>query len=231
MSFAHHAMIKFPDEPKSGLVSTSRQIYGQVFPEPVELPENRGYSILKPGAKFDDLARVPMITGDMADLTAYPDRRGFEDIVQILNDPAADLAWSAVSFPGERYAWFTLKDPRVLTGTVFWNSNGGRHYPPWNGRHVNVLGIEEATTYFIYGLKESVEPNPFTKLGVKTAFPFKPGQPLNVNLISGIALTPRGFDRIEQIEPRGDGVRLTSASGKHVDVPVDLKFLYETATA
>ena len=231
MSFAHHAMIKFPATPKSGLVRTSPQIFGQVFPEPVELPENRGYSILKPGATFDSLARVPTITGELADLTAFPDRFGYEDVVQILNDPSANMAWSAVSFPAQQFVWFTLKDPRVLTGTVFWSSNGGRHYPPWNGRHVGVLGIEEATTYFIYGLKESVAPNPFTKLGVKTAIQIKTGQPLSVNVISGIALTPRGFDRVEQIEPRGNGVRLTSASGKHVDTPVNLEFMYGPGTA
>jgi len=231
MSFAHHAMLKFPKTPKSGLVSTSRQVHGQVFPEPVELPENRGYSILKPGAKFDELARVPTITGEVADISAYPDRRGFEDIAQILNDPASDFAWSAVSFPAERYVWFTLKDPRVLTGTVFWISNGGRHYPPWSGRHVGVLGVEEATTYFISGLKESAQANPFTKIGVKTAFQFAAGRPLNVSLISGIALTPRGFDRVATVEPRGTGIRLTAESGKRVDVPVDLEFITEAATS
>jgi hypothetical protein len=231
MNFAHHAMIKFPAIQKSGLVSTSPHIFGQVFPEPVERPENRGYSILKPGATFDSLTRVPTTTGDLADLTAFPDRLGYEDVAQILNDPTAELAWSAVSFPAQQFVWFTLKDPRVLTGTVFWISNGGRHYPPWNGRHVGVLGIEEATSYFFYGLKESVMPNPFNKRGVKTAFEFQAGRPLSVNVISGIALTPRGFDRVENIEPRGSGVRLTAASGKHVEVPVSLEFLNSSGPA
>jgi len=224
MSFAYHAMIKFPEAPRSGLISTSPMIYGQVFPEPAELPENRGYSILKPGATFDQLSRVPTITGDFADISTYPDRRGYEDIAQILNDPKSTLAWSAVSFPKNQYVWFTLKDPRVLTGTVFWFSNGGRHYPPWNGRHTCVLGVEEATSYF-YGLKESAQPNPFTKLGVRTAFDFEVGRPLDVGVISGIAITPRGFDRVRSIDPNAKGIRLTADSGKKVDVPVDLEFL------
>ena len=38
----HHAIIKFPDEPGSGVISTSRFVYGQVCPEPVERPENPG---------------------------------------------------------------------------------------------------------------------------------------------------------------------------------------------
>jgi len=230
MCFAHHAMLRFPDEPKSGLISTSRYVFGQVFPEPVELPENRGYSILKPGAEFSSLACVPTITGEFTDLSSYPDRRGFEDVAQVLNDPDSEFAWSAVSFPTQRYVWFALKNPRVLSGTVFWFSNGGRHYPPWNGRHVGVLGIEEATSYFIYGLKASVHSNPFSKKGFQTALNCASGHPLSVNLISGIAIIPRGFDRVQTIEPHGTGIRLISCSGKYVDVPVDMQFVAETKT-
>ena len=140
MNLGHHAMLKFPDAPGSGLVSTSRFVYGQVFPQAFELPEKRGYSWLKPGAEFKSLAKVPTITGETTDLTRYPARRGFEDLVMLVSDAKAPFAWTAVTFPKERYVWFALKDPRVLRETVFWLSNGGRHYPPWNGRHVNVHG-------------------------------------------------------------------------------------------
>jgi hypothetical protein len=225
MCFAHHAMLKFPDEPNCGLISTSPFKFGQVFPEPVEQPENRGYSILKPGAEFDSLANVPTITGEPTDLSSYPARRGYEDAVQILNEPDADFAWTAVSFPKLGYVWFSFKDPRVLTGTLFWITNGGRHYPPWNGRHVNVLGLEELTGYFFYGLHESARDNPFTRRGFKTAFRMDPKRPLAVNMISGVALTPSGFDRVQSIEPYGAGVRLSASSGKRVDVPVDVQFL------
>ena len=127
MNPGHHAMLKFPDAAGSGLLSTSPIIYGQVFPQPFELPENRGYSYLKPGAEFKSLAQVPTRTGDLADLTCYPARRGYEDLVMVVNDPKAAFAWTAVAFPQQRYAWFALKDPRLLPETVFWISNGGRH--------------------------------------------------------------------------------------------------------
>ena len=39
MNLGHHAMLKFPDEPGSGLMSTSRFVYAQVFPGAFELPE------------------------------------------------------------------------------------------------------------------------------------------------------------------------------------------------
>ena len=42
MNLGHHAMLKFPDVPGSGLISTSRFVYAQVFPGAFELPEQRG---------------------------------------------------------------------------------------------------------------------------------------------------------------------------------------------
>ena len=84
----------------------------EVFPEPVERPENRGYSILKPGAEFDSLERVQTITGQRTDLSRYPARRGFEDLVMLVSDHRAPFAWTAVTFPRQRYVWFALKDPR-----------------------------------------------------------------------------------------------------------------------
>ena len=156
MNLGHHAMLKFPDASGSGALSTSSFVYGQVFPEPVERPENRGYSFLKPGAKFKSLAAVLTITGQTTDLSRYPARRGLEDIAMIVSDVKEPFAWTAVTFLEEGYVWFALKDPRVLRETVFWFSNGGRHYPPWNGRHINVLGLEEVCSNFHPGLAESV---------------------------------------------------------------------------
>lgn len=227
MCFGHHAMLRFPDRPGSGAVTTSAFAHGQVFIEPTERPENRGYSWLQPGATFDTLERVPTIVGADTDLSHFPARRGFEDIAMILSQPDLPFAWTAVTFPRERYVWFALKDPRVLRGTIFWLSNGGRHYPPWNGRHVNVLGLEEVTSYFHLGLAESARSNPFNKLGFATSVNLDPRRPFTVNYLMAVAPIPAGFDRVAAIEPAstGAGVNLQSASGKTVPVPLDLEFL------
>ena len=111
MSFGHHATLRFPDQPGSGLISTSRFAFGQVFPEWFEKPEDRGYQALKPGIEFTLLAAVPTLTGETADLSRYPARRGFEDLVGLVADPALTLAWTAVAFPKQRYVWFALRDP------------------------------------------------------------------------------------------------------------------------
>jgi hypothetical protein len=227
MNFGHHAMIEFPDHAGSGLVATSPFVFGQVFPEPTEDPCKGGYSILKPGAVFETLAKVPMITGEMADLTRYPARRGFEDIVILVSDAKAPLAWVAVTIPSERYVWFSLKNPRVLRSTLFWMSNAGRHYAPWSGRHKNIMGLEDITGCFHYGIAQSAGPNDLKKRGHVTSMELNPKQPLVVNYIQGIALAPKGFDRVKSIEPASNGraITLRSENGGTITAPVDLAFL------
>jgi hypothetical protein len=192
---------------------------------PVEQPEARGYSILKPGAVFDDLHSVPMITGNTTDLSRYPNRRGFEDIAILCADPKLALAWTAVTFPEEGYVWFSLRDPRVLASTLLWMSNGGRHYAPWNGRHVDVMGVEDLTAFFHYGLGPSVAPNSLSARGLKTHHVLDAKQPFTVRYIMGVAGIPKRFDRVRHIVAGNDTVRLISDSGKEVETPVNVGFV------
>jgi hypothetical protein len=231
MNLGHHAMLRFPAAPGSGRVSTSRFVYGQVFPRAFELPEKGGYSWLKPGAEFDSLEKVPTITGESADLTRYPARRGFEDLVMLVSDARELFAWTAVTFPKERYVWFALKDPRILRETVFWLSNGGRHYPPWSGRHLNVMGLEEVTSYFHFGLAESARKNPISEKGFPTCLTLDARKPLVVPYIMGVARIPAGFDRVAAIRAaRGNqAVLLESDSGRRVEAAVELDFLQARA--
>lgn len=229
MNFGHHAMLRFPGADGSGVVSTSRFVHGQVFPGVFEDPAQGGYSFLAPGAVFDSLENVRTITGETADLTRYPARRGFEDLVQIVSDPDLPFAWTAVTFPAERFVWFSLKDPKILASTIFWFSNGGRHYPPWNGRHVGVLGLEEVTSYFHYGLAESARKNPFSAQGIPTCFALAPRRPLVVRTILGIVSVPAGFDAVADVRPAPGGwLEFLSRSGKRARARVRLEFLSET---
>ena len=79
INLGHHAMLRFPDEPGSGVLSTSPFLFGQVHPTPFETPAERGYSSLKTGAEFASLSAVPLADGGQTDLSHYPARRGFED--------------------------------------------------------------------------------------------------------------------------------------------------------
>jgi len=225
MNLGHHAVLKLPDEPECGLISTSPFVWGQAFPGQFESPAAKGYSALLSGTRFDTLARVPMICGGTTDLSRYPARRGFEDLAMLVSATKAPFAWTAVSFPKQKQVWFALKDPRVLRSTLMWFSNGGRHYAPWNGRHVNVLGLEEVTSYFHTGLAESAAENPLSMSGHATVLQLDPKTPTQVNYIMAAAPIPRGFDRVKTIDQENGGVVLTSDSGKRAIAHVDLSFL------
>jgi len=229
MSFGHHAMLRFPPQPGSGALSASPFLFGQVFPGAFEDPAQFGYSSLKPGAEFLSLRAVPMAAGGKTNLTYYPARRGFEDLVMLISDLDGPFAWTAVTFPKQGYVWFALKNPRLLRQTILWHSNGGRHYPPWNGRHTNVLGIEDVLSYFHLGLAESVRPNPISQRGIPTHMTLDPRQPTVVPYIMGVAIIPTGFDRVVSITPAADAesVVLISNAGPRVRVPVRVGFLLE----
>lgn len=228
MDVGHHAMVKFPDAPGSGVISTSRFVRGQVFPGAFESPDTYGYQSLKPGATFRSLERVPLRAGGTTDLTRYPARKGFEDLVMLSADATLPFAWTAVVFPRERYVWFSLRDPRVLRHTIFWISNGGRHYAPWSGRHTAVLGLEDVTSYFHCGLAESAAPNPLSRRGLPTVLHLDPKKPTTVNYLMAVASIPAGFDRVREIRAIKGGVEFVAANGRRARCAVDLSFLSGT---
>jgi hypothetical protein len=207
------------------VVTTSRFVRAQVLPEPFERPENRGYQSLQPGAEFRSLERVPLLAGKTADLSRYPARRGYEDLVMLTADPKLRFAWNAVTFPKERFVYFALRDPRVLRHTILWISNGGRHYAPWNGRHIAVMGIEDVTGYFHLGLAASAHSNPLARGGIPTTIALTAKKPTTVRYGFGVVAIPRGFDRVKAIRAISGGVELVSASGKRVHAPLDLAAL------
>lgn len=224
MCLGHHAMIKCPDgEP--GHIGLSPYRAGQVFPDQFEDPTIGGYSALKQGAKFKDLREVPLISGAPTNVTRYPARDGFEDLVMVTARDRQTPAWSTISFPDQGYLWFSLRDVNVLKSTVLWMSNGGRHYAPWNGRHRRVIGIEDVTSNFHHGLAESARPNDRSQAGHPTTLRLNPKKPTVVNYIMGIVPIPKNFDCVKTIRFKTGQITLVAHSGATVDHPVDSSFL------
>ena len=223
----HHATLAFPDIEGSGRLSFSRSIGAWTYIEPTERPENRGYSWLKPNVKITDMQRVPCIDGSTTDLCGYPARRGYEDIAIICADPSLSLAWSAVTFPDRGFVWFALRDPKQLASTMLWFSNGGRHFSPWNGRHINVLGVEDVTAFFHVGLAASCRPNQLSSMGIPTFLaPDSQGR-LGINYVQGVARIPADFDRVASLDPQPDpnAIALVAQSGARVNVGCQWTFL------
>lgn len=224
MCFGHHAMLDF-NRNGPGFVSTSKLRLAQVLPAPFENPPQGGYTSLREGAWLRRLDKVPLAAGGVTDLTRFPAREGFEDLVMIHHRDTEDFAWSAVVFPAKKFVWFSLKNPAHLASTVLWHSHGGRHYAPWNGRHRGVLGVEDVTAYFHLGLAASLAPNPWSERGVATALKFSRNAPRRIPYIMGVAALPPGFDRVRSIRRTADGVRLTAVGGAIIDHVVDTAFL------
>jgi len=224
MSVGHHALLKFPPG-VAGSISTSRFAHGQVLPSAFESPAEGGYQSLRPGAVFRSLQRVPLQDGAHADLTVYPARAGYDDLVLVAAPARLPFAWSAVTFSQPSYAWFALRDPRSLRSTLLWMSNGGRHYFPWNGEHSRVLGVEDVTANFHYGLAESARSNPLRRRGIATALRLDRSRPTTVRYIMGVAAVPAGFDRVADIRAAGGGVELVGSNGLRSRVRIDLEFL------
>jgi hypothetical protein len=173
---------------------------------------------------FTTLRRVPLSAGGHADLSRYPARPGFDDAVTLASDPQIALGWTSVTFAAQRFVWFSLKSSRELGLTLFWFSNGGRHYVPWNGRHRHVMGLEELSA-MPTGLPASVASNVFSRAGVPTRKIMDPRCPTLVRSIHGVASIPRGFDIVASVRRISEGIELRSASGLVTRAAVDLAFL------
>jgi hypothetical protein len=225
MNFGHHAMLQLRPEWGPAHLSTSRFVHGQVYPGEFESPAQGGYSSLRAGACFRSLQRIPLATGGWADWSTLPGREGFEDLVLLAAPPRSTCAWSAVAFPRAGFVWFALKNPQTLAATVLWHSHGGRHYPPWNGRHRNVLGVEEITGHFHDGLAESAAPNPLQSLGLRTAHQISPREPLVINYLFGLVRVPATFGAVREIKLQSGSLSLRGAGTHRVSTPVDPDFL------
>lgn len=225
MTLGTHPCLQLPDREGGAAIAVGGWKRGQVLPVPFENPAGGGYASLKMGARFTSLKKVPLATGGTTDLSRSPARRGFEDLVMLLGEGKGSFGWSAVTFLDERYVFLQIKNPRVLRHTVLWLSNGGRHYAPWSGRHVNVLGLEEVTANFHLGLAESARPNAVSKAGYPTTVTLDPKRPLRMAHILAVVAVPRGFDAVKAVRARGDGVEVVSHAGKTAWASLDLNFV------
>lgn len=223
-NYGHHAVLKFPEKGGPFHVNTSPFQYGSVKPEPFSDPLAREYGALKTGGRFTSLAQVPLAHGGYASLHEYPARQGFEDLIMVSSRPG-DFAWTAATLDG--YVWISLKDPRTLPNTLFWMSNGGRHAPPWNGRHLGRLGLEEVCGHFSDGLEVSRR-NLLKAHGVRTCLSFRAREAKSIRNIHLVHPVGADFGRVELIERDGNGAHITvkGSGGGTVRAAVDWGFLH-----
>lgn len=226
MPLGNHPTLKLPDKPWSGIIDISPPITGFTPTKYFENAESGGYIRMKPNSEVTDRSKVPCLDGTTIDATRYPAPPGYEDLLMFISDPSLDFAFSTVSVPSEGWLYFQLKDPKVLAQTVFWMSNGGRHYPPWNGRCRSVIGVEEVTSFFHYGVKESLEKNLFTERGFKTFVELRANTPAHFKLIMGLVPIDKDFKGVADIRKKDDRyITIVGRDGQKIDVPCRVDFL------
>jgi hypothetical protein len=217
----HHAMLRAAHPL---LLSFSPWTMALTPPDPVETPP-QGRMLLANAQTIADPSRARRADGGTVDLTVYPTPDGFESIWMLVADRTPSFAWVAASSPEESWVWFALKNPRVLPETLFWLSNGGRDYPPWNGRHRRAIGIEDICGYFHVGHAASIADNPVAAAGSPTAVTLTARGSVTVSYLFGLAATPAGFGRVREIVSSPGGVRITDAGGRQIFAACDLSWI------
>lgn len=226
-NYGTHPILDFSHLPEGGgRVTTSAFRWASTFPGVFSDPAKGERQALAEGARFTDLREVPLAAGGTTDLTRYPARRGFEDLVMMVHEaatPAQPFAWSAVRLDG--YVWFALKNPVDFPATLFWISNAGRSGAPWNDRHAGRLGIEDVCSHFCNGLETSRE-NLLAADGIPTTRRFEVDRATSLRVVQAVAAVPEGFGAVARITPRDEtSVTIADESGHEVVAPLDWRFV------
>ena len=219
---ASHAMVHLP---AGGRMAFSRKRFVETPPTPLEPDPSRGRFLLAYPAQSAELGRFPTTAGGFVDLGRYPIGADHEDFAMLVEADLAGLGWSAVVREQEDDVALMLKDPRRLPVTMLWFSNGGRDYPPWNGRHRNVLGIEDGCTWSLAGHAASLTDNPLRALGIPTAICLDPQGSVDVRHVIGAVPLPEGFTAVSDVRVEEGGLAVTGEDGTHMILPFDPGFL------
>lgn len=226
MSVGYHCTLNSPEEEGSLRIATSEFGLAMTCPTVFSNPANGAYQALALGEKFTDLTKAPtrFKNAPLADLSSFPRRIGYSDLIQLCKKPSTTPAWTVATCQSKGYLWFSLKDASVMPSTLFWIANKGRHDSPWNGRN-RCLGLEELRGFFAEGLGGSSKPNAINQAGYPTAIELAAGKPTTVNFIEGAVKIPDGFENVQAARFGDKKVTFVSTTGKEVAIDVNYEFL------
>ena len=225
---ASHAMVSLPE---GGRVSFSPKRWAETLDTPLEPDPTRGRSVLSYPTRSEDLTALAKADGGVADLTTYPLEEGHEDFATLVEAEGSVLGWTAVARPSSGDLALALKNPAVLPVTMLWYSNGGRFYPPWNGRHRHVLGVEDGRSFSGFGHRASISPNRFNTAGIPTALRLDRDGVVEVRHVIGATPTPSGFSTVRDMRIKGSFVEVEDIDGTLLLLPFDGAFLDQIVPA
>lgn len=158
ISFAHHVLINVQGGAKLTMSPRGEARTPDII---TSSSDDFASAVLAYPASSSDFSRFPTKGGGTVDLLRYPLAAKHDDFVMVL-DAASDAAklpleWSCIQRTAFNDAVVLFKPSNLMPQTMLWYSNGGRQAPPWSGRHVDVLGVEDACAWSLYGHSASVE--------------------------------------------------------------------------
>lgn len=214
VSFAHHPMARMAE---GGRLSFSPK--RAVLTDPVA--QHAGRNLWALDQIRHDL-RLACEDGGDSDLHTYPADHAVEDFCLLVEAAGAAVGWTVLMRHAEDDMLVVLKDARLMPVTMLWVSNGGRDFPPWNGRHTGVLGIEDGCAAGGMGLAHAQGENRVTALGAPTVLTLGPEHLIRHAMIS--LPRPTGWATVCDITIAYGQITLTEAGGAQVALPFDAEF-------
>ncbi len=211
---SNHAMISVPNGAK---LSFSRKRWWESLAAPLETAQGR--SCLAYPKRAEDAAEFPGADGSTVNLHRFPWGEAHEDFVSGVEDPASALGWTAVVRPTEGDLILSLRNARALPMTMLWQSNGGRDYAPWNGRHLGCLGVEEGAALPVLGLSSRETPDPLTAAGQPAGLTLDPMGTVEIRHVLGAIRWPTG-QSVAGVMLDGDILTVTGDWGAERRLPI-----------
>lgn len=222
LTVANHAMLQLPGAARIGF---SPRISFETPARPLEIDPPRGRSALAYPTEQTSPEAFPKADGSTIDLTFYPIDQAHEDFLMSVHKTDATLGWTSVEDLERRFLFLSLKNPSVLPVTMFWYSNGGRHYAPWNGRHIGVLGIEEGLCLGAAGYRAAVEANRLTDRGIPTSLQLTANGVAEIRHVIGAIPLDGELGTIKTLAPVDKTLRVELQAGGVTSIPFDTDFL------
>ncbi|OAN81202.1 hypothetical protein A8B78_09325 [Jannaschia sp. EhC01] len=155
--------------------------------------------------------------GSTWNLGTYPAGNVVEDFCTLAEARGRTLGWTCVMRNAEDDILIVLKDPQMLPVTMLWVSNGARDFPPWNSRHVGVLGIEDGCAMGGEGLRAACADNRLTAMGVPTVIALGGRHVIRHAMVS--LPRPPGWSEMADITLQSGTLRLREAGGATLEIP------------
>ncbi|MEM7022349.1 MAG: hypothetical protein AAF637_07110 [Pseudomonadota bacterium] len=206
LSLAHHPMNRAAG---GGRLSFSKKRIMLTPDQPLE----PGRATLAYPAESVDPTAFPGVT-ETIDLTRLPIGERTEDFVLMVEAEGNALGWTAVIREVEDDIVLILKDPAVLPVTMFWHSNAGRDYAPWEGRHDRVIGIEDGCAEGTGGHAAALASNRVSALGIPTALDLAPDRVHRIAHVIAAIPRPFGWDIVTNLTIAEDSLIVSGPAGE-----------------